>query len=113
MPQFTFGRTITQLAITQGAAGALDLVAAPAAGGRIFVVQLALSAAGAGSVKFTEGTGPTDLTGAIVLATGVPLVLGDGNGVVLETKTAAAKLSLTSATAAVTGYLRFYIDTNP
>lgn len=101
--------TITQAAFTQGAAGSLDLVAAPTTG-RIYVVKLVVALTATGTLKFQEGAS-TDLTGAMTLATGIPLVLsGDGITAILQTLTAATKLNLVSATGAATGYIRYYLD---
>lgn len=103
-------RTCTQIAITQGGAGTLDLVAA-AAGVKIYVVTLVVAMSAAGTLKFTEGTGPTDLTGAIDVATaGGFVVLGAGDTVVLQTNTANSKLSLVSTVGAAKGWMRYYLD---
>lgn len=101
-------RSITQVAIT-GSAGAVDLVAA-VSGLKIYVVQLVLGLDAAGTLKFTEGTGPTDLTGVIEVLADSPFVLGNGSGVVLQTNTAGVKLGVTTATGAPRGYLRYFVQ---
>lgn len=101
--------TITQAAFTQGAAGSLDLVAAPATG-RIHVVELVVALSATGTLKFQEA-GTTDLTGALTLATGTPLVLvGDGITSILSTQTAASKLNLVSTVGNAIGFIRYYLD---
>lgn len=110
MPDSSYNRTITQAIITQGAAGQLDLVAIPGTGVRIYVVTLVASITITGTVVFQEGTGPTNLTGAMTLTAGTPLTLfGSAAEPVLATNTANSKLSLTSVTGAITGYLRYYL----
>src|SRR5262245_15812829 len=106
------GRTITQIVISQGAAGATDLVTAPGAGLRIYVVSFAITLDAAGTLKFTEGTGPTDLTGAMPVAQNGCFVVGDGdnNSPVLNTVTANSKLSIVTATGKAFGWLRYFID---
>lgn len=112
MPPSFLNRTITQVAITQGAAGSTDLVAAPGAGARIYVVSIVLTADAAGTFKFTEGTGPTDLTGVIPVAQfGGFVVLGNGYDPVLQTNTANSKLTVISATSKVFGWIRYFLDT--
>lgn len=108
MPVFTFNRTITQIAIT-GAAGAQDLVAAPGTGLRVYVVNFVIALDAAGSLKFTEGTGPTDLTGAIEVLADSPFQSAGGGEVVLQTNTANVKLGLTTATGAPRGWLRYFV----
>lgn len=111
MPHKNIARTITQVAVTQGAAGALDLVAIPGAGLKIYVVSIVLVGDAAGTVKFTEGTGPTDLTGAIPLAAnGGFVVISNDDTPILATNTANSKLSLVSATAKVFGWIRYFVD---
>src|SRR5688572_23457244 len=102
-------RTIVQLPVT-GAAGAQDLVAA-VAGQKIYVVSFVLCLDAAGTLKFTEGTGPTDLTGAFEVLADSPFgVHGDGINPVLSTNTVGAKLGLTTATGAPRGYIRYFVS---
>jgi hypothetical protein len=110
MPQHVLNRTITQVAIDQSGAGTTDLVAAPGAGLRIYVVVLVVTLSAAGTIRFTEGTGPTNLTGDMPLATGGGfVVLGDGYNPILQTNTANSKLSIVSATGFADGYLRYFV----
>ena len=107
MPDYSYNRTITQIPIT-GSAGAIDLVAAQA-GQRIYVVTWVVILTDAGSFKFTEGTGPTDLTGAMEV--GADTLCGvNGNGYpVLATNTVGVKLGITTATGNPRGYLRYFV----
>jgi hypothetical protein len=59
------GRTLTDVVIAQGAAGSTDLAAAPGADEIIVVTLIIVTLDAAGTLKFTAGTGPTDLTGAM------------------------------------------------
>lgn len=77
---------------------------------RIYVVGFFIALDLAGSIKFTEGTGPTDLTGVIPIATSNYIdVWADGNEPVIATNTANAKLSITTVTGKAFGWLRYYI----
>lgn len=108
MPVWHSNRTIVQQAIS-AAAGSLDLVAATA-GQKIYVVGFVICLDTAGTIKFTEGTGPTDLTGAFELLADSPFgVHGDGMNPVLSTNTAGAKLSIVTATGAPRGYIRYFV----
>jgi hypothetical protein len=110
VPATQLNRTILQALFTQGAAGQLDLVVAPAAGLKIYVVQIVLSMTATGTVTFQEGTGPTNLSGALNIPAGSPLVLvADGKETVLQTNTAGVKLGLTSVTGAAVGFLRYFL----
>ena len=111
MPELFYNRTITQVAINQSAAGAIDLVAIPGAGMKIYVVSVAISNShsAVGTVKFTEGTGPTDLTGDMQLGIGGVLALFSDGAPILQTNTANSKLSLSSTTAFVDGWLRYFV----
>lgn len=101
------GRSVLEAAIAQGAAGATDLVAA-VAGQLIIVTVIVVTLDVAGTIKFTEGTGPTDLTGPMNLAnTGQLILLGSVEEPVLATKTPGAKLSITTVTGKASGYLRY------
>lgn len=111
MPELSTGRTITQIEIDQSAAGAVDLVAAPGAGLKIYVVGIVLSNShsASGTFKFTEGTGPTDLTGDLQVIAGGGFVVGNGADVILQTNTSNSKLSLSTTTAFMDGWLRYFI----
>lgn len=104
------GRDPFQVSVAQGGAGSLDLVAAPGAGKRIFVTHIALGIVAGGTIKFTEGTGPTDLTGAFPFpANGGLIDNGAGNDPVLSTNTENAKLSLVSTGGGAQGWIRGFI----
>ncbi len=109
MPVTGNNRTLTPVAISQGAAGSTDLVAA-ATGLRIYVVQIVVTLSVAGTLKFQEG-GTTDLTGALDLGAAGGFVVGapDGNAV-LFTNTANQKLNLVSTTGLCKGWLLYYYD---
>lgn len=110
MPAVTYNRTITQVAITQGAAGSLDLVAA-APGLKIYVVGYVVTLSAAGTLKFQENAA-TDLTGAMDIgAAGGEVVFGHGDQVVLATQTAGLKLNLVSTVGIAKGWLRYFLDT--
>ena len=110
MPISFQNRTITQVAIDQGGAGSTDLVAAPGAGLKIYVVTIVVSLAAAGTVRFTEGTGPTNLTGDVDLAVaGGYVTIGDGINPVLQTNTAGDKLSIVSTGGAANGWIRYFV----
>ena len=115
MPALSYSPTIVQAAINQAAAGSTDVVAAPGAKVRIYVVAIVLtnSHSAAGTIKFTEGTGPTDLTGEMQLAAsgGGMVIVGDGLSPVLHTPTANSKLSIVTVTGFVDGYIRYFIGT--
>jgi hypothetical protein len=107
----TLNRTLQQLVVAQGAAGSLDLVAAPGTDFRIYVVTINLVSDVAGTIKFTEGTGPTDLTGPMVTAIAGQIFLGGNDDYpVLQTLTANAKLSLVSTTSKMSGFIRYFAD---
>ena len=111
MPAMHQGHSVLQLPITQGGAGALDLVAAPAAGEFIYVTHIVVTLTAAGTLKFTEGTGPTDLTGTMGIAANSGFVaVGDTENPVLWTKTAASKLSLVSVTGAAAGWFAYFLS---
>lgn len=115
MPIQSLNRTILQVAVDQSAPGSTDIVVAPGTGMKIYVVTIVLSNGGtaAGTLKFTEGTGPTDLTGAMgVAVNGGFVIIGNGIDPVLATNTANAKLSVVTATAGfwVDGYIRYFLD---
>lgn len=102
-------RTITQVAISRTAGTAQDLVAAPGARLKIYVVNIVVVLSAAGTITFREGTGPTDLTGAITVGDTGGFVVGNGESVVLQTNTANAKLSIFPATGNATGWIRYYV----
>lgn len=110
MPELSNNRTISQVAIN-APAGNTDLVAAPGVGLKIYVIGVVFSVdTAATTVKFTEGTGPTDLTGTMEFPDGGGLVaVGANDTVVLATNTANSKLTITTATGAARGWLRYYI----
>lgn len=112
MPLNTYGRTVTQIAVAAGAAASTDLVAAPGAGLKIYVVGMVLVQKAVGTLKFTEGVGPTDLTGVIDEAAAGGFVVFDNGNVVLQTNTANSKLSIVTAGAGANanGWLRYFID---
>jgi len=112
MPETSYNRTITQQAITQGAAGQLDLVLAATIGTgmRCHVVGIYLAATGVATVTLQEGTGPTALTGALPLVAGVPISEWGSNAEpILSTITPGVKLGLTSVTLPVFGWIRFFL----
>lgn len=110
MPVSYQNRTITQVAIDQGGAGTVDLVAAPGAGLKVYVVTIVVSLSAAGTVRFQEGTGPTNLTGDVDLAiAGGYVTIGNGVEPVLQTNTANAKLSLVSTGGAANGWIRYFV----
>lgn len=110
MPVHNLNRTIAVSLIEQGAAGSTDLVTAPGPGLKIYVVEIVLAMTPAGTIRFTEGTGPTNLTGPIPLAASTPLVvIGDGINHVLATGTANVKLSITTATGAASGWISYFV----
>lgn len=109
MPIASANRSITQAVINATAGTPQDLVAIPGAGMKIYVVTIVLSMSAAGTIKFTEGTGPTDLSGAISLGTAVPLALiGSDEQIVLQTNTANSKLSIAPVTGNATGWIRYF-----
>jgi hypothetical protein len=110
MPIVTYNRTVTQVPITQGGAGALDIVAAPGVGLKVYVTQFFVILDAAGSVTFNEGTGPTALTGVMPIAINGFIGRGDGTSVILQTNTANAKLTMTSVTGKMFGWLTYFVD---
>lgn len=110
MPVASNSRTRTQVAVTQGAAGSLDLAAA-APGLRIYVTRIVVALSAAGTLKFQEG-GTTDLTGAIDLGAAGGFVVGDPNGEpVLFTITPNTKLNLVSTVGLCKGWIHYFYDT--
>lgn len=104
------GKTLKTIAISQ-AAGSADLVAAPGVGVKVYVTGIVLTAGAASTVKFTSGTGPTDLTGPLDFAALGGIVIGfDRDAAVLETDLDNQKLAITVAgTGPVHGFLRYYL----
>lgn len=88
----------------------VDLVAAAGVGLRIQVINYVLVAGGTVNVKFTSGTGPTDLTGPM------PLVVNSGvsansDRFGLFATAANAKLSLNlSAAVQVSGHIAYIVS---
>jgi hypothetical protein len=115
MPVHNLNRSYTQIAVNQAAAGSTDLVAAPGAGARIYVVTIVLSNShtAAGTFRFAEGTGPTSLTGDMQMAAsgGGAVIIGDGKEPILQTNTANSKLTIITVTGFVDGWIRYFIDT--
>ena len=108
MPVSFQNRTVAQVAINQTAAGTDDLIAA-VAGLKIYVVTVVVSLAAAGTIKFQEGTGPTDITGEIPLAAGGGFVVtGGADSVALQTNVAGNKLSIVTTGGAADGWLRYF-----
>jgi hypothetical protein len=90
------GQIVSTLSVNQGTAATNTIVAA-VAGQKIRVYKLALSAAGAQTVQFVDGAS-TNLTGAMSLASGTPLVLPmDGNPWLVTAIGNALGLALSSA----------------
>lgn len=87
-------------------AGTSTLVAG-IAGQQIVVMALTLTATAAATAKLTEVAG--DITGAFDLATGVPLMLDDGEDPVCWTTVAGEALQLTTTGGAVHGLLSYAI----
>jgi hypothetical protein len=108
MPVSNQNRTILQASFDQGAAGSTDLVAAPGAGLKIYVVAFVSSSSVAGTLKFQEG-GTTDLSGAMPMAASPAVLASDGIEPILQTNTAGVKLNIVTATGAAKGYLRYFI----
>lgn len=106
------GRTVTQVAINAAAGTPQDLVAAPGAALKIYVVSIVFTVdTTATLVKFTEGTGPTDLTGAMEFADqgGLVVLSGASDYPVLQTNTANAKLSISATVGAAKGWIRYFV----
>lgn len=114
MPALFPGIQASLLKIDQGAAGSTDLVAAPTGTReRIFVVSVVLMMAAAGTAKFTEGTSPTDITGALPIAINAGFVAsGTPETPILWTPTANSKLSLVTATGAAKGWIIYYTSSS-
>lgn len=111
MPVSMLGRTITQIPLTTTAGTPLDLVAAPGAGLKVYVVTVVVTMNVAGTLKFTEGTGPTDLTGLFDVGnTGGFVITANGYDPILQTNTANSKLSIVTATGNGHGYIRYFLD---
>lgn len=95
--------------IDTAASGGTDLVAAAGAGNRIRVLSYVVVAGGTVNVKFTSGTGPTDVTGPM------PLVVNGGvsansDRFGLFATAANAKLSINlSAAVQVSGHLTYIL----
>jgi len=94
-------RTTITIPISTAASGDTTLVVA-VTGKRIVVVDGAIVSAGAVNVKFESNT--TDITGAMSLATGIPVPVGGF-------KTAASESLLINLSGAVqvSGWLEYYV----
>jgi len=90
------------VAVAQTAAGSATIAAAPAAGKKIVVTGFVLVGNGAGTVKFTSGS---DLTGAMVIASGTQLTAGVTRLYGAE----ATVMTLTTATSFVNGFVNYII----
>jgi hypothetical protein len=77
------------------------------------ICSFAVSMSASGTAKFVYGTGTncatgtTDMTGAMTLATGVPLAMGDANGGALLKTASANALCVTAATGNVVGFVNY------
>src|SRR5437763_12313141 len=87
------------------AAGDTTLVAAQAAGVRVRVVGFALTAAAPAVVTFQSGIGGTALTGAMNLATGVPLWVEQSAVGILQTAAATLLNLHQTGTVQLSGWL--------
>jgi hypothetical protein len=105
------GRTVTRVAINQGAAGTTDVVAA-VAGLFIYVVSFAVTLdAALSTLTFRSGTGPTDLTGAMKFAdSGGMVAIGTPENPVLKAAAAGDKLSIFTVTGKAQGWLNYLVD---
>ena len=96
-------------------AGTTTLLVTGVASQRILVTGYMVSLSAAGTVQFISGGGvncassPTNLTPAVTLATGTPMALGNGIGVVLRTAADADNLCLAAVTGNAGGHLRYLI----
>lgn len=103
--------TILYAKVDTASSGGTDLVVAQGASQRIRVLSYTLVAAGAVNVKFTGGTGPTDLTGAM------PFVANSGaannsSQFGLFATAANAKLSINlSGAVQVSGHIAYIVTT--
>jgi hypothetical protein len=106
------GLSVLHLSVAQGAAGSTDLVAAPTGKNeRVFLKSIVLMVSAAGTLKFTEGTSPTDISGAmdIEIRSGF-VVMGSTDDPVLWTPTAKAKLSIVTTGGAAKGWVQYFIS---
>ena len=102
------GRNVTQAAISAAAGSNSDLVTATA-GQYIYVLFLVVTLTAAGTIKFTEGTGPTDITGDMTVVQGSGFVIkGDADYPVLWTPTIGVKLGITPTTGNARGWLAYF-----
>jgi hypothetical protein len=109
MPEDFTNRTITQIPISVAAA-TTDIVAAPGAGLKVYVVGINLTVDTASTtIQFTEGTGPTNLTGAMEFPDGGGMIVNGGETVVLQTNVANSKLTLVTATGGAKGWIRYFV----
>ena len=108
----SYSHSQTQIAITQGGPGQLDLVLAATVGTGclVYVTAIAISLSATGTITFQEGTGPTALSGAMDFpAAGGMVNIGNGTDAVLQTLTPGVKLGLTSTGGVAKGWMRYYI----
>lgn len=114
MSQPSQARKVIRVKVAQVATpAALDLVAAPGAKTRIYVARIVLTSPAAGTIKFTEGTGPTDLTGAMNWAANGGFVInGSVDDPVLWTETPGVKFSLVTSGAGsgANGWIDYFLD---
>lgn len=105
------GQTLRFGVISDGASGDATLVAAAGAGLKIKVVSYVIMAAGTVSVKFLNGPGGGNLTGAfpLVANTGIA-VAGSTNSHLFETSANTALVINLSAAVSVTGHYSYYIE---
>lgn len=100
------GKTLLFAAITQGAAGTTQLVAADAAA-KIKVVSYVVVLDAAGSFKFTDGV--ADLTGVMLMAAnGGVSAVGQPSSHLLETGAINRALSITTVTGKAFGHIAYY-----
>lgn len=95
--------------ISTAASGGTDLVAAPGASLRIRVLSYVIVAGGTVNVKFTSGTGPTDITGAMPLVVNAGVAASSDRYGLFATA-ANAKLSINlSGAVQVSGHLAYIV----
>jgi hypothetical protein len=102
-------RTLLFAAITQGAAGTTQLVAANASK-KVKVVSYVVVLDAAGSFKFTDGV--ADLTGAMPVEakSGVSASAGDASAHLLETAAINRAFSITSVTGKAFGHISYFLE---
>lgn len=101
-PQTAFGKTLTYIAVSQGAAGTTALISASTNNfHKLMGCCLVMDAAG--TLKFSDGT--VDLTGAMSIATNGGFVLSTGFVPYLSTFAVTRPLNIVTATGAVKGFV--------